>query len=841
MPIRIFESIITLNFLNSSIQKGYNEKVDKNIKKRTIIFLTILLALNITNAILYYFYHSELFLFYFLKLWAYTLTGIISLLLLTSIFCKSKTVLKPCIYISYFLSYYTHFIMRAYFGEFVKVDEYFLAVMYTIQSLYTFSWYFTGILDFFPGLILTICKIISLYLTFGFFIAQGRHFRFAISAFVYLSICFLAYNYILETKKSFFYLKLMEIKKNYYQNILENMNSGFLCIRGNKVNFINKALQSNFNIQIPKQFINDNTSGLGLEQESLSGVAVRNLLKEILNDVELANSVRESIGDVELTNWAKESVGDGQPVVEAIISYLRTCSLARFCIIGTSRHKTSESTFAYYEISARYHITSSNEEENIEFIFNDVTNIKNKEDITAEFKYKTMFLSKVAHEFKNPILSITELVEELSEQIIQVKDTNEELSTNLNMSRINDTLTSIKSMSNYMIILIKDMDFFSRKNQNISNIKLEKEFVKVESIVSFIRDITNILIKRLDKQNLLTFKIEQSNAFPTQIYTDELRLKEILINLLSNSVKYTMHGEIVLEILFENNNLTFIVKDTGMGIPENKRSSLFQPFMQAHNNNNNNNNDNNNVSAGLGLFIVKEMLGLFGSTIEYEPNQSIGSKFKFSLVLENNENRLVFSSKSQKTNRSNPSQSLRSNETIVADYQPKVLPHFRSLFYNYKDKNHEVVLNSISLSVDSLNMADNDITKSLGSLIVVDDENVNRKSTIRLLLNYCSENGKHIKILEAGDGIECLNLYYQCFREGVNVIMIISDQSMTFLNGSEAAKLIHNINRERGIPDIPFFILTAYDGFVIEDGVKDTFTKPVTKKNIEDMLSSINF
>jgi signal transduction histidine kinase/CheY-like chemotaxis protein len=809
MPIKVFESMIILNFLNSGVQKAYKEEVCRKLKKRTIILITILLILNVINTILYNLYHSEFFLFYFLKVLSYILTGITSLLLSISIFFKSETAHKPSIYISYFLSYYTNFIMRVYFGEFVKVDEYILAVMYTILSLYTFSWYFTGTLDFFPGLILTVCKIISLYLTFGFFISRGHHFRLAIIAFVYFSICFLAYNYTLERKKSFFYYKLMEIKKNYYQNILENMNSGFVCISGDKVKFINKTLKANFNIQFPNEI------HLGLEmQESFSGVCVNNFLKEIFSDIEL-------------TNCASTSIGDSQPTVETILSYLRTCPLARFCILGTSRHKTSENTFTYYEISARYYITSSNNEENIEFIFNDVTNIKNKESVAAEFQYKTMFLSKVAHEFKNPILSITELVEELREQIIQVKDTKEEPTTKLNINRTKETITSIKSMSDYMIILIKDMDFFSRKNQNISNIKLEEEFVKVDNIVTFIRDITNILIKKLDKQDLLTFKVQQSNTFPTRIYTDELRLKQILVNLLSNSVKYTMHGEIVLEILFENNNLTFIVEDTGMGIPENKNSSLFQPFMQAS-------NSYHNISAGLGLFIVKEMLGLFGSNIDYEHNDPVGSKFKFSLSLEYSDNKSLLS-KSQSIDLLDDL-SPRTSETITVDYQPRVLP---SRFFDCKEDSHDVLSSSRRSSTDSFVMSDTDVSKSLGTVIVVDDENVNRKSTIRLLLNYCCKNGKYLKILEAGDGMECLSLYYQCFKAGENVIMIISDQSMAFLNGSEAAKLINRVNKEKGISNTPFFILTAYEEFTLQDGVKDTYTKPLTHNNIEKMFSSI--
>jgi CheY-like chemotaxis protein len=125
-------------------------------------------------------------------------------------------------------------------------------------------------------------------------------------------------------------------------------------------------------------------------------------------------------------------------------------------------------------------------------------------------------------------------------------------------------------------------------------------------------------------------------------------------------------------------------------------------------------------------------------------------------------------------------------------------------------------------------------------IIVVDDEVVIRKSTIRMLLKYCDENGKDLNILEAGDGIECLSLYYKCYKDGINVVMIISDQTMNFLNGSDTARILHNLNSEKGLSDIPFYILTAYEGFTLGSGIIGTYTKPLIKKNIEDIFSKSN-
>jgi signal transduction histidine kinase len=814
MPEKVFESMITLKFINPDIQKEYKTQEEKNLKQRAIIFSTILMILNLTNILLLNFDHSDQFFFCYLQICSYIITGITAVTLTIIIFTRNKDVLKISNYINFFISCFTKFILRIYFADYLKTDVFVLALIYTIQNLYIVTWYYSNSIDFYPGLILTVLKSITLYLTFGFLLPTDNHFRFSINAFVYLFTSFLAYTYVYERKKSFYYFKLMEIGKGYYQNILENMNSGFLCISGDKVKYINKALISTVNLPTSDE-VAENINIR--EQENFSKINVHSLLKELLNDIELNNCIKESIRD-----------DQNQPEVEDIINYLKTNTSSKFYDIGTNHLKLSDGAFCYYEISARYYITSYNNEENLEFIFNDVSNIKNKEEINAAFKYKTMFLSKVAHEFKNPILCITELVDQVSEQI--KIDKNGELSIdNYHNNNTSNILRSIKSMSNYLIILIKDMDFFSIKNQNISNIKLDKDLINVGNFITFIKDITNILIKKFDKQNHVSFEVKHSSFLPAQIYTDELRLKQILINLLSNSVKYTMNGEIILEIIFEGDRITFIIKDTGMGIPDNKLDSLFQPFMPTDKN-------YNNISAGLGLFIVKEILELFGSNITYEHNEPIGSKFKFSLDLIMERDIKPFYS----TNSIGSNHSKKSKATVMVDYQPAVHSPLKHLFYKNSDE-----FTSFSLGANqriiTLESPVTEVSKCLGNVIVVDDEIMTRKSTIRMLLNFCRDKGINLNILEAGDGMECLGLYYQSFKEGMKILMIISDQTMTFLNGYDTAKILHNVNVEKGLVDIPFFILTAYEEFVLGDGVKCAYSKPLMNKHLEDIFSEMCF
>jgi signal transduction histidine kinase len=165
--------------------------------------------------------------------------------------------------------------------------------------------------------------------------------------------------------------------------------------------------------------------------------------------------------------------------------------------------------------------------------------------MNAEIKYKTLFLSKVAHEFKNPLLCITELVDEIYEYYDEISESGS--SKRLAGSKIKQNLQRVKSMSNYLFILIKDMDFFSMKC-NDSVITLNKGAVILQNVLTFCMEVTNTLIKKFQKENRVSFILEHE-ALPNEIYIDELRLKQVLINLLSNSVKFTNNGFIKLKVV----------------------------------------------------------------------------------------------------------------------------------------------------------------------------------------------------------------------------------------------------------------------------------------------------
>ena len=193
----------------------------------------------------------------------------------------------------------------------------------------------------------------------------------------------------------------------------------------------------------------------------------------------------------------------------------------------------------------------------IDFLFNDVTRTKIIETNNAEFKYKTIFLSKVAHEFKNPLICITELIDQINDEII--------CGTFQTPSSNKENLDQIKAFSNY----VKDLDFFS-KTQNGKNIILNKAETKITDIIKFCEEVGECLIRKFDKKDQIKLIFTKSPLVPFNSFTDEGRLKQVLVNLISNSIKFTHYGEVELELTQENINeidyIKFCIKDTGTGI-----------------------------------------------------------------------------------------------------------------------------------------------------------------------------------------------------------------------------------------------------------------------------------
>jgi signal transduction histidine kinase len=129
----------------------------------------------------------------------------------------------------------------------------------------------------------------------------------------------------------------------------------------------------------------------------------------------------------------------------------------------------------------------------------------------------------------------------------------------------------------------------------------------------------------------LVLNCEMDPEVPTLLIGDMLKIRQILINLLANAIKYTMNGKITVYINLVSMNdktakLSFMVKDTGIGIPKDKMDQVFLCFSQAH-------PEKQLGGAGLGLFISKELVELMGGRIWVEESTDSGTTFSFELSL----------------------------------------------------------------------------------------------------------------------------------------------------------------------------------------------------------------
>jgi len=279
-----------------------------------------------------------------------------------------------------------------------------------------------------------------------------------------------------------------------------------------------------------------------------------------------------------------------------------------------------------------------------QFMLNDVTKTKILQE--KLLKEKTLLLGKVSHEFKNPCIVITESIEELKETNTVLKD-----------RELSEKLKFLSNLSEYMIMLIKDFEVMA-SIENQLNVDLFPVEFSTQAFLKDIDEIVNTLIKKKNAKELY-FKLNIDNSIDTLI-TDSLRLKQILINLLSNSVKFSEKGTIELKleryylpenqdfalegeigkknnnenelIEFSNNDnietlkqyIKFSIIDSGKGISSD--------FIQSFNNNlaiKKENTIENSVGSGYGLGIVKNLCQIIGTSIKAETNSPNGSVFYF--------------------------------------------------------------------------------------------------------------------------------------------------------------------------------------------------------------------
>ena len=230
-----------------------------------------------------------------------------------------------------------------------------------------------------------------------------------------------------------------------------------------------------------------------------------------------------------------------------------------------------------------------------------------KQEAERSNKIKSEFLANISHEIRTPLNSVIGFSELLEKQC----------STSIEKNHLNSIQISAKSL----LILLNDILDLSK----IEAGKITIEYMPL-AIRSLFNELETIFKSKAEEKSInLEFHIEES--VPETIKFSDIRLRQILFNLLGNAIKFTSAGSITLMVGAKNGKLKnkidlFVeVKDTGEGIPLNKQTIIFEPFYQI---------DGNNAKhgTGLGLAITKKLVEILNGSISLQSTENSGSEFK---------------------------------------------------------------------------------------------------------------------------------------------------------------------------------------------------------------------
>ena len=256
-------------------------------------------------------------------------------------------------------------------------------------------------------------------------------------------------------------------------------------------------------------------------------------------------------------------------------------------------------------------------------------NITDKKNATQELKSyklnaekaaraKARFLSSMSHELRTPLNGIIGT----SNLVLLESDLPENIKRHMNI---------LKYSSEHMLGIINDILDFSKIDAG--KLELVRHSFNLKECLTNIVEAFEV---QFDNKQL-AFIFLQPVAFNTiNVCSDEIKLSQILNNLLSNALKFTLIGNVTFKVIIENTNeqtttISFNVSDTGIGIPVEKQSEIFQGFAQVYTDD----QSRKFGGTGLGLTISEKLVNKFGGQLKVESVPGEGSCFHFSVCFEN--------------------------------------------------------------------------------------------------------------------------------------------------------------------------------------------------------------
>lgn len=236
--------------------------------------------------------------------------------------------------------------------------------------------------------------------------------------------------------------------------------------------------------------------------------------------------------------------------------------------------------------------------------------IQNKaEQLAASTKYKSEFLANMSHELRTPLNSILLLSRLMS-------DNND---SNLSDEQI-EYAKVIQSSGQGLLALINEILDLSKIEAGKMDLQFEQVFVH-----DVVKNMSSIF-QPLAQEKQISFLVDIDQNVPATVETDNMRVEQVLKNLIANALKFTAKGSVGLHVSFTNGQVSFTVTDTGIGISEDKQQLVFEAFQQEDGS-----TRRKYGGTGLGLSISRELAKLLGGEISLQSEVGKGSRFTLTI------------------------------------------------------------------------------------------------------------------------------------------------------------------------------------------------------------------